>query len=163
MKKYIAHLAVFCHIVLCLPALSADHPELKAFPAAKDKMERLVIVLPCKERGEEDGFQVELIVGKMMETDGVNQVRLGTSFREQDLKGWGYKYYEVAGSSQTMTTLIGVPPGTPTVNKFVSGSSLKIRYNSRLPIVIYMPAGEGYEVRYRIWSAADEFKQAEKG
>ncbi len=163
MKKYIVPLVVFCHLTLCLPAMSADHPELKAFPAAKDKMERLVIVLPHKERGEEDGFQVELIVGKMMETDGVNQVRLGASLKEQDLKGWGYKYYEVAGSGQGMSTLIGVPPGTPTVNKFVTGSSLKIRYNSRLPIVIYVPAGEGYEVRYRIWSAAEEFKPAEKG
>ncbi len=163
MKKHIASLIVFCHIALCFPVMSADHPELKAFPAAKDKMERLVIALPHKERGEEDSFQVELIVGKMMETDGVNHVRMGASIKEQDLKGWGYKYYDVVGSSQTMTTLIGVQPGTPTVTKFVTGSSLKIRYNSRLPIVIYLPAGEGYEVRYRIWSASDEFKPAEKG
>ncbi len=163
MKKYIAPLVAICHIVLCLPAMSADHPELKAFPAAKAKTERLVIVLPHKERGEEDGFMVELIVGKMMETDGVNHYGLGASIKEQDLKGWGYKYYDVTGSSQTMSTLIGVQPGTPKVTKFVTGSSLKIRYNSRLPIVIYVPEGEGYEVQYRIWSAAADFTKAEKG
>lgn len=163
MKKYIAPFVVFCHIALCLPVMSADHPQLKAFPAAKDKMERLVIVLPHKERGEDNNFQVELIVGKMMETDGVNHLGLGASIKERDLKGWGYKYYDVIGSSQTITTLIGVQPGTPKVTKFVTGPSLKIPYNSRLPIVIYLPEGEGYEVRYRIWSAAEEFKPAEKG
>lgn len=163
MKKFIALFVFICQIALCPSARSADHPELKAFPAAKDKMERLVIVLPHKERGEDDGFQIELIVGKMMETDGVNHLGLDASIKEQDLKGWGYKYYEVFGSDRTITTLIGVEPGTPTVNKFVTGSSIKIRYNSRLPIVIYVPAGEGYEVRYRIWSAAEEFKPADKG
>lgn len=163
MKKYIVPLVVFCHSALCLPVMSADHPELKAFPAAKEKMERLVIVLPHKERGEEDSFMVELTVGKTMETDGVNHYHLGASIKEQDLKGWGYKYYDVTGSAQTATTLIGVQPGTPKVMKFVTGGSLKIRYNSRLPIVIYLPEGEGYEVQYRVWSAPDKFEKAEKG
>lgn len=163
MKKHITSLAVLCILALCLPAMSADHPELKAFPAAKEKTERMVIVLPHKERGEEDSFMVELSVGKTMETDGVNLVHLGASIKEQDLKGWGYTYYDVVGSAQTISTLIGVQPGTPKVTKLVSGSSLKIRYNSRLPIVIYVPAGQGYEVRYRIWSASEKFKPAEKG
>lgn len=163
MNRLIIILIAFFQITQCLPLMAADHPELKAFPAAKEKMERLVIVLPHKERGEEDGFMVELVVGKMMETDGVNHVRLGATIKEKDLKGWGYTFYEVSGSSQTMSTLIGVPPGTPTVTKFVQGSSLKIRYNSRLPIVIYVPEGEGFEVRYRIWSAQENFEKAGKG
>jgi len=29
-----------------------------------------------------------------------------------------------------------------------------IRYNSRLPVVIYSP--EGVEIRYRIWEAGEE-------
>jgi ecotin len=36
-----------------------------------------------------------------------------------------------------------------------------IRYNSRLPLVVYAP--EGVEVRYRIWTAAPEMKEIEKG
>jgi len=163
MNRLIRTLLVLCHLALALPAMSADHPELKAFPAAKENMERLVIVLPHKERGEEDGFMVELVVGKTMETDGVNNYHLGASIKELDLKGWGYTYYEVSGKGQTAQTLIGVPPGAPPVKKFVQGSSLKIRYNSRLPIVIYVPEGNGFEVRYRIWSAEAEFKPAKKG
>ena len=39
----------------------------------------------------------------------------------------------------------------PTVDKFVSAQPQLVRYNSRLPLVVYAP--EGYEVRYRIWKA----------
>ena len=36
-----------------------------------------------------------------------------------------------------------------------------LRYNSRLPIVVYVP--EGVEVRYRLWSAAAEVQAMDKG
>jgi ecotin len=74
---------------------AVTHPELKAFPQAKAGMERFVIVLPHKERGEEDAFRVELIAGKIMETDGVNLVRLGSSLQEKTLEGWAYPFYEI--------------------------------------------------------------------
>ena len=52
-------------------AFGVDHPELKPFPKAKKGMERFVIVLPEKKRGQDAGFKVELIPGKTMMTDGV--------------------------------------------------------------------------------------------
>jgi ecotin len=147
---------------LCLPAAAAEHKELKAFPAAQEGMERIVIVLPHKERGEEGAFKVELVAGKTMSTDGVNQMRLGTAIEPRPLKGWGYTFYEVTGSGHAMSTLMAPPPGSPKVERFVAGTHLTIRYNSRLPIVIYAP--KGYEVRYRIWQAPAEFeKTAGKG
>jgi ecotin len=142
-------------------ALGAEHPELKAFPAAKEGMERFVIVLPHKERGQEDDFKVELIPGRKMRTDGVNLMRLGMKIEARPLKGWGYTYYEVTGRALGMSTMMAVPPGTPQVEKFVSGSPLLIRYNSRLPVVVYAP--KGYEIRYRIWQAPKATKAAEKG
>ena len=148
-------------ILLQIAGAVPEHSQLKAFPPAEEGMERFVIVLPHKERGEEDGFKIELIPGKVMLTDGVNQVRLGTTIGSRPLKGWGYTYYEVTGRDVAMSTLMAAPEGTPKVEKFVSGTSLTIRYNSRLPIVIYAP--EGYEIRYRIWKASDEMKSAEKG
>ena len=132
-------------------ALAAGHPELKAFPDAGEGMERLVIVLPHKERGEEDGFKVELTPGKMMLTDGVNLMRLGSTIAPRPLEGWGYTYYEVTGSDVAMSTLMAAPEGGQKVERFVTGTPLLIPYNSRLPIVVYVP--RGYEVRYRIWSA----------
>ena len=147
-------------VILSAGALGADHSELKAFPDANEGMERLVIVLPHKERGEEDEFKVELTPGKIMQTDGVNLMRLGSTISPRPLKGWGYTYYEVTGSDVAMSTMMAVPEGGKTVESFVPGTPLLIPYNSRLPIVIYVP--KGYEVRYRIWSAGIT-KNAEKG
>ena len=155
-------LSMFAVGLLVAPAVwGAEHPELKAFPAAEDGKERFVIVLPHKERGEEDAFKVELFPGKTMLTDGVNLVHLAATIEPQPLQGWGYTYYEVTGRDLTASTLMAVPPGTPQVKKFVSGTPLLIRYNSRLPIVVYAP--KGYEIRYRIWQAPETTEAAEKG
>lgn len=137
---------------------AATHPELKVFPPAKAGMERFVIVIPHKERGEEDAFRVELIPGKMMDTDGTNLYSLGNILAQKNLEGFGYSYYEISDGPVKMTLM---RPGPNTVNKFVSGQSLHINYNSRLPIVIYAPTG--YEVRYRIWRADEDFTPAIKG
>jgi ecotin len=142
-------------------AFGDEHPELQAFPAAQEGMERFVIVLPHKERGEEDDFKVELIVGKEMLTDGVNLVRLGNAIEPRTLEGWGYTYYEVSGSSATISTLMAPPEGAPKVKAFVKATPLQVRYNSRLPIVVYTP--RGYEVRYRIWNASQTTHTAERG
>ena len=146
--------------LLCINACAAGHPELKAFPAAKDGMDRFVIVLPHKDRGEEDNFKVELIPGKIMLTDGVNQMRHGTSVIAKPLVGWGYTYYEVTGQDVAMSTMMAAPEGTARANAFVAGTPLLVRYNSRLPIVVYAP--EGYELRYRIWSAPKTIEEAKK-
>ena len=147
--------------VLGMSLASAQHPELKAFPKPAEGMERFVIVLPHKERGEEDAYGVELIVGREMLTDGVNRVRLGNTIEPRPLMGWGYTYYEVTGPSTTLSTMMAPPPGAPKVKQFVMANPLKIAYNSRLPIVIYAP--RGYEVRYRIWSAPATFEVAARG
>ena len=142
-------------------AYGADHPELKPFPKAKKGMERFVIVLPEKKRGEDVGFKVELIPGKTMMTDGVNSYFMGASLEPKNLQGWGYTYYEIKGGRGVASTLIGVPPGQPQVELFVHGKPLLIRYNSRLPIVIYAP--KGFEIKYRIWSASEKTQKADKG
>jgi ecotin len=151
-----------CLVALAIPVASGDDQKyLKAFPPAEDGMVRYVIELPHKERGEDNGFEIEIIVGKEMLTDGANQYRLGGKIEAMPLKGWGFTYYEVESFGPTATTRIGVPPGTPQVKKFVSMPSLKIRYNSRIPLVVYVP--EGGEVRYRIWAASETTEKAPKG
>lgn len=146
---------------LSLPSGAAEHKYLKAFPPAAEGMERYVIELPHKERGEDNDFMVELIVGKEMETDGVNKVHLGGKLETKPLEGWGFTFYEVRKLGPAASTKIGVPPGTKTVKRFVSGPAMKIPYNSRVPIVVYVP--KGAEVRYRIWKASDKAEAAAKG
>ena len=147
-------------VLIQMSALGATHPELKAFPAAEEGWERHVIALPHKERGEDDAFKIELIPGRSMLTDGVNLMRLGTTIEPRPLKGWGYTCYEVTGKDVAMSTRMASPEGAKKVEKFVAGKSLLIRYNSRLPIVIYAPQGQ--EIRYRIWSAPEKTELAEK-
>jgi ecotin len=49
------------------------------------------------------------------------------------------------------------------VDRFITigGEPFLIRYNSKLPIVVYAP--EGVEVWYRIWSGAPEIKVLDEG
>ena len=161
MKSLITGLGLVGLLAIGCTAFGAEHSQLKAFPKAKEGMERFVIVLPDKERAEENDFRVELVAGKEMLTDGVNQVRMDAVIKPQPLEGWGYTYYEVSGSGRTMSTLMAPPPGAEKANQFVKGEPLQIRYNSRLPIVVYAP--KGFEIRYRIWSASGAFKKAEGG
>jgi len=140
-------------------AAASEHPELKAFPAAKAGMKRFVIVLPEHE-GIEDSFKVEIIPGKVILTDGVNLMRLGISLEAKNLEGWGYTYYEVTGKDIAMSTRMA-PPGDGKLREdFVAGMSLLVRYNSRLPIVVYAPGN--FQIRYRIWQASGEMMQAEQ-
>jgi ecotin len=87
-------------------------------------------------------------------------MRLGSTIAARPLKSWGYTYYEVAGSDVAMSTMMAAPEGGQKIERFVLGTPLLIPYNSRLPIVVYVP--KGYEVRYRIWSAGVT-KKAQKG
>lgn len=135
--------------------------ELRAFHPPPDGMQRFVILLPHRERGEEDAFAVELVAGREMLTDGVNLVRLAGAVEARPLEGWGYTYYEVTGGGQTVSTMMAPPPGATAVKRFVQVTPLRINYNSRLPIVVYAP--HGYEVRYRIWQAPETFAAAESG
>jgi len=120
-------------LLFLLPSLvisDEEHSALKEFPEVQNGMHRFVIMLPHKERAEENDFKVELIAGKIMQTDGVNIVRLGTTFEVRILEGWGYTYYKVVGKDVAMSTLMAAPEGSPKVDQFVSGLSLLIKYNS---------------------------------
>jgi ecotin len=135
-------------------AMAADRDELKAFPAAEPGMVRHVIRLEA--RPNEDLFKVELIVGKDITTrDTRNHMRLGGQLKTETIQGWGYDYHILRAFGPGVSTLMAVPENGPEVQRFVAiqGEYL-VRYNSRLPIVIYTPAEA--VVRYRIWSTTPE-------
>jgi ecotin len=137
--------------------------QLKAYPPAEEGMVRYVLFLEPKQ--DESRFQVELAAGKVIETDGVNTYRFGGSIKQEVVKGWGYTKHVVAAGAfdNVMSTRIGVPPGQPKVKKFVAvgGGPEMVRYNSKLPIVVYVPAGG--EVRYRVWEAPPQMTAVAPG
>jgi ecotin len=132
----------------------------KAYPAAAAGQKRVVIHLDSQ--ADESAWKIEIRVGKVMETDGVNHVGGGAKIEEKNVEGWGYNYFEAKTTGHMFTTLIGVPPGAPKVTRFVTMASTEpVRYNSKLPVIVYVP--EGLEVRYRLWKAEPDTRLGEAG
>ena len=126
--------------------------DLSAYPAATADQNRHVIRLPG--RPNEDDLKVELIVGKTQMVD-CNNHRLGGSINARTAEGWGYDYFVVSDLGQGMSTLMSCPDNSRR-EAFVRGGGEPslIRYNSRLPVVVYAP--KDVEVRYRLWTAGAE-------
>ena len=150
-------------ISLIFVTISAVHAadDMKAFPPAEEGMVRYVLQLPKQE--DESVFKVELIVGKTVEIDKANRYFFGGEIEALSIKGWGYTRYMVSKIGPMGGTLIAVDPNIPKVKRFITlgGQPYLIRYNSRLPVVVYVP--EDAEVRYRVWSADPEIKSMDKG
>ena len=130
--------------------------DIKMFPKAEKEQNQKVIRLEPKEN--EEDYMVEIMVGKKTMTDGCNNYFLMGKLEDKNLDGWGYNYYEFETKGVIASTLMGCI-NAQGVEKVVYAQSEKVRYNSRLPIVIYTP--KGYEVNYRIWSASEKVLTAE--
>lgn len=137
-------------------ANAAKLEDVAPYPKAEAGFVRQVIHLP-KQAHEED-FKVEVLAGKTLTVD-CNRQRLGGTLEEKTLEGWGYSYYRLDKVSGPASTLMACPDGK-TTKEFVPvvGDGFVLRYNSKLPIVIYAP--KDIEVRYRIWSASDKVEHA---
>jgi serine protease inhibitor ecotin len=99
-----------------------------------------------------------------MMTDGVNHVSCFLGVTKKVVGGWAYPYWKVEGgkSDYAMSTLIGVVGKRQQVSTFVHGSSLKIPYNSRLPVVVYCDSPK-VKVRWQIWKVDGAKKSMQKG
>ncbi|MDH3549051.1 MAG: serine protease inhibitor ecotin [Gammaproteobacteria bacterium] len=140
-------LALVLLIGVCANAMSQD--DLKPWPAAESGETRFVIRLP--QMADETAHSVELIIGKQLEID-CNRHWFGGKLERQVVSGWGYPLYRltsVAGPASTMKACPGEEKRTVFVA--VNLEDPFLRYNSKLPVVIYVP--HGFSVRYRTWSA----------
>ena len=146
-------------VVLCLNLGAEPHRNLKAYAPASEGMQRYVIELP--ELENESLQKVELIIGKTVPTDGVNRHFFGGKVTREVVQGWGFSYYELKELGPMAGTLMAGPPDGQQVDTFVTVSHNLglIHYNSKLPLVVYVP--EGVEVKYRLWSTAAEPTAAE--
>jgi ecotin len=158
MKRFLLAIAL-----ICSPMVMKTHAQdnMKAFPPADPGMVRFVLNLPSQE--DEDAFKVELIVGKTVETDKHNRFFFGGSVEAVNIEGWGFTRYVLKDLGPMAGTLMGVDPSEPKVKRFIStgGEPKLLRYNSKLPLVVYVP--EGVEVKYRLWKADPTPTAMEKG
>lgn len=133
--------------------------ELKAFPPAGEGMSRFVITLP--EQPDEDLLKVQLLVGKTVKLDPQNRYFFGGRLESETIARWGYERYVLKSLGPMAGTLMAVDPNDPKVDRFITlgGEPQLHRYNSRLPLMVYVP--NGVEVRYRIWRGDNSMKSTE--
>jgi ecotin len=154
-------LSVSLFVILALGTEMALADDMKAFPPADPGSVRYVLSLPSQAR--EEDYEVELIVGQIAKVDSANRYFFGGNIEAQNIQGWGYTRYVVKELGPMAGTRVAVSPNAPKQNRFVTlgGDPYLIRYNSRLPVVVYVP--ERAEVRYRIWRADKSTKSMNPG
>lgn len=151
LKRYL-----FTTLICAGVPLMSHAADTSMFPSPEEGEQAHVIQLPHK--ANEQDLKVEVTPGKMLEVD-CNHQRLGGEISPHSVKGWGYDYYRVSDLSGPVSTLMACPE-SDRHKAFVSApnASLTLRYNSKLPIVVYTP--RDVEVRYRIWHAEPEWSTA---
>ncbi len=153
-----AIIALAC-LASLITALAADN--MKAFPAPADGMSRFVVTLPAE--ANEGDLKVEVVIGKTVQLEPSNRYFFGGKIETKVAQGWGFTYYLLPELGPMGGTLMGVDANAAKVERFVpvAGEPLLLRYNSKLPVVVYVP--DGVEVRYRIWRAPADCIKASKG
>lgn len=134
-----------------------DDTDLQPYPAAQDGLVRMVLRVPAND--DESIRKVEIIVGKILSVD-CNRTSFAGTLEHHVVEGWGYPYFVLDQVGGPMSTKMACPPAHENTDEFVKvvGDGFLRRYNSKLPMVVFVP--EGFEVRYRIWTAQDDIGQA---
>ncbi len=124
----------------------------KMFPAPKEGMVQHILTLPQLEN--EDDYMIEIQVGQTQMVD-CNKHGLMGELKQMDLKGWGYTYWELDEIGPGRSTMMACFDKAKHEEFVRIPGEYKLRYNSKLPMVIYLP--ENAELRYRVWRADTVF------
>ena len=152
---------LFALVMALVTTMSFAADNMKAFPPAEEGMVRYVINLP--EQEDEAGWRVELLIGKTVQLDAANRYFFAGTLETETIEGWGFDRHILRQLGPMAGTLMAVDPDGPKVDRFITlgGEPRLLRYNSRLPLVVYVP--DGVEVRYRFWRADADIAAAERG
>lgn len=125
--------------------------DLEPFPSAEEGYQRFVVRLPAVENLAD--LKVQLLLSKAVKIDEVNQYFFSGNMKKEIVEGWGYTYFKLTDVGPMAGTRMAVPADTPMIERQVPVRSELdlIPYNSKLPVVAYVP--EGFNVHYRILTA----------
>lgn len=155
------NLALCCRLAAITWLALVFIPQVQAapgapFPAADFGFYRYMIQLPAL--ANESEAKLELVVGKTLQLD-CNRHSFSGQMVENFLPGVGYPYYRMPKIQGPLSTRMACP-NTLTAPQFVAvnGQGFMLKYNSKLPVVVYLP--QGFELRHRIWVPEPGFKIA---
>ncbi|PKG74298.1 ecotin [Shewanella sp. Choline-02u-19] len=124
----------------------------KMFPAPKEGQVQHILTLKTLEN--EADYMLEIQIGQTKMVD-CNKHGLSGKVIQKSVQGWGFSYYEVESISAGPSTMMACFDQALTEKFLPITTDLKMRYDSRLPKVIYLP--ENSQVRYRIWKVESPF------
>lgn len=125
---------------------------LKAYPESLKGYDRYVLFLPEIKNSTKER-KVEIIPGVTTEVD-CNKHGLTGAFVEKSVDGWGYSYLVFESDGGVRSTLMACPDNTRRT-EVVTGPTHLLNYNSRLPIVVFIPKKDNFSVQYRVWEAGE--------
>lgn len=129
--------------------------DVAPYPAVANSQNRHVIWLD--QQKNEDLYKVEIIATQKGMKD-CNNTWFNAKLEEKNLEGWGYTYYNVDQVQGPMSTMMGCLDNKKTETHLPVhlGDDALIRYNSKLPVVVYAP--KDVTISYRIWQAPEKAK-----
>lgn len=125
---------------------------LKAYPESLEGYDRYVLFLPEIKNSQKER-KVEIIPGVTTEVD-CNKHGLSGMFVEKNIDGWGYSYLIFESDGGVYSTLMACLDDTKRT-EVVTGATHLMDYNSRLPVVVFIPKKDNFSVQYRVWEAGD--------
>ncbi|WP_318491595.1 ecotin family protein [Photobacterium leiognathi] len=125
---------------------------IKMFPPPTAKQKMYVLTLP--KLTEEQNYKIEIEVGKTLQLD-CNRHYLLSKIKRQSLVGWGYIYYSLEDISKLVSTRKGCLNSELKLQFVTQSKPLVLTYNSRLPLVFYVP--KAAQLRYRIWRTDNNY------
>lgn len=128
--------------------------EIEMFPKAETGFKQVYIQVPIVEN--EENYKIELHIGKETSVD-CNQHFMNGQLSEQNLEGWGYTYFKVESDGAISSTKMACLD-SKLERKFITLTPQLVRYNSKLPVVVYVP--ENFSVKYKIFKASDALLDA---
>lgn len=122
-------------------------------PAASERREVLWLAPQDDLEAESDRW-VQLRAGVLAEVDGVNRHWLTGELRADILDGWGYDLHRFVGGAEIAATRVG-GEGAPR-QEWVWSQASMVRYNSRLPLVVYLP--RALRLSYRLLAPQGDYQ-----
>ncbi len=157
-KRFLFLISFLSTFPLLHPLAQNSKKNLQIWPKAEKGYQRFIIQLSTL--ANEDAARIELIPQKKILVD-CNTILIHGNMQSKTIQGWGYNYYRLDSISLPASTLMACPNQTKQ-NKLISISTNLpfIKYNSKLPIVIYVP--KDINLSYRVWSASDLYQGTSK-